>query len=334
MDHQYFFCIREEDRELLVFYRNYDFLVVPEQCPLVFVEDIDEKQIIEMMLNSGELSDLRKKQFKKLLKTTEGVFNFDNIFPFYVGSDRYCSFFANSQWFKNEKLRNKTEESVINFLIKDEVDILGNSYVYERINLDIGSNKKPSMLTKKERVLFTQLLEKKLGQRIPIFSLGGKEAKEINFKKMYISLNRNESRILEQNKFFDFLLKIINKNRLLTDIYFKDIRKKMMPLYEWNIRKYCMYKDKYYLGALLFASSEILPDLDIYLPLVSNKAYRNKKEQAQDIVFLNRQETNLMLTLCEGIDKFLIILPNVKFNFFENVFLNYFKAKVVNHSVR
>lgn len=260
MEHYYFFVIDSKSKEPIVFYKNYDFLVVPVDCFLINVEMFDEKQIIEMMLNGNEISDKRKDQFRQILKEAPERFNLDKNFPVYVGAGHICSTIAeilnNSERFTEQEYYDKANE-VLNWFYNDKIDLWGNVSVYERVNGHIGTEEFPPVLTKEERILFIKLLS--LKNRSSVFevdlskAINIKNSHRINFRRSDLFLERQEPRVIEKQEIFKMILRSVLKSFEFTNKFFSHIKQQTKSIYKnKNIREYCAFEDKYFLGSLIF----------------------------------------------------------------------------------
>lgn len=332
MEHYYFFILDKKSKELLVFYKNYNFLMVPTDCFVVNIEDIDETEIIKMMLNSNEISDKRKEQFSKILKNEPERFILDKNFPVFAGASDICSIVAET--LNNNKKYSKKEyfakaNKLFELLNKEQIDLWGNVSVYERINHHIGTEEFPPVLTKDERVLFGKLLALKFKQdlyetEIKAEFLNNKIDK-INFRKMDIFLERNEPRIIEKEEIFKMIIRKLSAIPEISDKFFEHLKFNAKTIYRSkNIKEYCTMRDKYFLGSLFFyKNNNTFNSFLTFLEMVSLNAFKEFTKLKFNVIALNRQETMLLIALCKDIEDYLVVIPKNYLFAFEREILEF-----------
>lgn len=334
MEHYYFFVIDSKSKELMVFYKNYEFLVVPVDCFLINVEMFDEGQIIEMMLNGNEISDKRKEQFRRILREAPERFILDRNFPVYTGAGHICRTIAeilnNSERFSEQEYYDKASE-VLTWFYNDEIDIWGNVSDYERVNGHVGTEESPPVLTKEERRLFAKLLS--LKTRSSVLEADLKKATDtknqyrINFRQADLFLERQEPRIIEKQEIFKMILRGVLKSPEITDKFISYIKQRTERIYKSkSMREYCFLEDKYFLGSLIFYKDHNkLKSFETFLKMVSPSAYEESIRLGSNIIVLNRQETILLNALCKDIEQDMIIVPKNRLNLFEREIMGFLK---------
>lgn len=330
MQHRYFFLLNDIDKEMIVFYMNYDFLVVPQMCITVPIEDIYETEIVRKMIDSSQISNYRRKQLQKLLIENENAFYFINNFPFYVGKGDLCSFIAKIKHSKN--ISETDGKRIVKEILNNNIDLLGNVYIYERIKSN--DNLDYPVLNDVERYLFVENLKKQIRQNfysVAIKNENIKKTKELNLRDLNVVIARHEERIIENNAVFktviDTVVKNLSTKKNQLNEFFSKLKANMQEVYRCGVREYCSRVEKYFLGSILYIDKMIKPDILTFLSMVSPLSYtKAKKDNFKTAVVLGRQDTSLMMLLCgDEIENFLTIIPNSRFSLFETVFINCLK---------
>ncbi len=326
MEHYYFFVIDSKSKEPVVFYKNYDFLVVPVDCFLINVEMFDEKQIIEMMLNGNEISDKRKEQFRRILKEAPERFNLDRNFPVYAGAGHICRTIAeisnNSERFDKQKYYEKANE-VLNWFYNNEIDLWGNVCVYERVNGHIGTEEFPPVLTREERKLFARLLVLKYRGLIPEIefkrSINSESHNTVNLRQVDLFLERQEPRVIEKQEIFKAIIRKVLKNNEFIDKFILYMKQRVGKIYRGkSMREYCTSEDKYFLGSLAFLkNSGVHRNFETFLKMVSLPTYEESIKLGSKVVVLGRQETILLSALCKEVEDHIIVIPKNRLVLFE-----------------